>query len=86
MGWLALRLPAAATTTDGAAEAASGAEAGAEPGAEPEAAAQPVPSLARFERIPHAVQLEHVGAHLVAAFDDAAWLAGLDDDALAART
>ncbi len=89
MGWLALRLPAAATTTDGAAEAASGAasgaEAGAEAGAEPEAGAQPVPSLARFERIPHAVQLEHVGGHLVAAFDDAAWLAGLDDDALAAE-
>ncbi|MET4100028.1 methylase of polypeptide subunit release factors [Agrococcus sp. UYP10] len=40
-------------------------------------------SLARFERLPQAITLEHAGAHLAAAFDTAAWLAGLDDGALA---
>ncbi|WP_413319797.1 methyltransferase [Agrococcus sp. 1P02AA] len=43
-----------------------------------------VASLERFERIGHAVQLEHVGSHLAAAFADAAALTALDDDALAA--
>ncbi|MGC5076005.1 DUF7059 domain-containing protein [Agrococcus sp. DT81.2] len=42
-------------------------------------------SLARFERLPHVVALEHVGGHLATAFDDAEWLAGLDDAALAAE-
>ncbi|MFA4841797.1 MAG: SAM-dependent methyltransferase, partial [Agrococcus sp.] len=42
-------------------------------------------SLARAERLPHAVALEHVGAHLADAFDVAEWLAGLDDAALAAE-
>ncbi|MGM1030049.1 MAG: DUF7059 domain-containing protein [Actinomycetota bacterium] len=42
-------------------------------------------TLSRFERLPQAVALEHVGAHLADAFDDAAWLAGLDDAAFAAE-
>ncbi len=42
-------------------------------------------SLARFERLGQAVQLEHAAAHLAEAFDDAAWLAGLDDVALSAE-
>ncbi|WP_072313634.1 DUF7059 domain-containing protein [Agrococcus sp. Marseille-P2731] len=42
------------------------------------------PSLERFERIGHPVQLEHVGAHLASAFADAAALAALDDEALTA--
>lgn len=41
------------------------------------------PTTARFERLPQAVALEHAGAHLAAAFDDAAWVASLDDAALA---
>lgn len=41
------------------------------------------PTLARFEQVPHALALERVGAHLAEAFDDAAWLAALDDDRLA---
>jgi methylase of polypeptide subunit release factors len=40
-------------------------------------------SLSRFERLGHAVQLEQAGAHLADAFDDAAWLASVDDAALA---
>ncbi|GAA1418277.1 DUF7059 domain-containing protein [Agrococcus citreus] len=40
-------------------------------------------ALARFERVPHALALEHVGAHLAESFDAAAWLAALDDAALA---
>ncbi|MCH1883027.1 methyltransferase [Agrococcus sp. ARC_14] len=47
------------------------------------AGARAVTDMARFERVPQAVQLEHAGAHLAAAFDDAAWLATLDDAALA---
>ena len=42
-------------------------------------------SLARAERIPQPVALEHVGAHLATALDDAAWLADVDDTALAAE-
>ncbi len=42
-------------------------------------------SLARFERVPQSVALEHVGSHLSAAFDDAAWLAELSDPSLAAE-
>lgn len=41
------------------------------------------PSLARAERIPQPVQLEHAGAHLAAALEDAERLAALDDAALA---
>ncbi|WP_026372563.1 DUF7059 domain-containing protein [Agrococcus lahaulensis] len=40
------------------------------------------PPLRRLERVGQAVALEHVGAHLRSALDDAAWLAGIDDDAL----
>lgn len=42
-------------------------------------------ALLRFERIAQAVQLEHVGQHIVDAFDAAAWLSPLDDMALAAQ-
>ncbi|WP_425846656.1 DUF7059 domain-containing protein [Agrococcus sp. TSP3-2-1] len=38
--------------------------------------------LRRLERVGQPVALEHVGAHLRAALDDAAWLATVDDDAL----
>lgn len=40
--------------------------------------------LRRFERVAQPVQLQHVASHLVHAFDDSTWLAGLDDAALAA--
>ncbi|ERG63010.1 hypothetical protein L332_00850 [Agrococcus pavilionensis RW1] len=40
------------------------------------------PPLRRLERVGQPVALEHVGAHLRAALDDAAWLAGVDDDGL----
>lgn len=39
-------------------------------------------SLARFERVGQQVQLEHVGTHLAAAFEAAAWLDEVDDEAL----
>ncbi|WP_306231148.1 DUF7059 domain-containing protein [Agrococcus beijingensis] len=39
----------------------------------------------RFEAVAQPVALEHAGAHLAAAFDDAAWLHGVDDAALAAQ-
>lgn len=38
--------------------------------------------LRRLERVGQPVALEHVGEHLRSALDDAAWLAGIDDDAL----
>jgi len=38
--------------------------------------------LRRLERAGQPVALEHVGAHLRSALDDAAWLASIDDDAL----
>ncbi|GEK81420.1 DUF7059 domain-containing protein [Agrococcus baldri] len=40
-------------------------------------------TLQRFEAVPQAVRLEHAAEHLSAAFDAAAWLAMLDDEALA---
>ncbi|MCR8671355.1 class I SAM-dependent methyltransferase [Agrococcus sp. HG114] len=39
-------------------------------------------ALRRFERVPQRVALEHVGAHLARALDDAAWLAETDDEEL----
>jgi methylase of polypeptide subunit release factors len=40
--------------------------------------------LRRLERVGQPVALEHVGAHVAAALDDAAWLASTDDEALRA--
>lgn len=36
-------------------------------------------ALARFERVPHALALDRVGAHVAEVFDAATWLATIDD-------
>lgn len=70
MGWVALRAPAAGDPA-------------AAPTGAPTGAPTCAPATRRAERIPHSVDLAHVGAHLADALETEAALARLDDDALA---